>query len=89
LDNDDCTTPLPVASDSDVVNLADDSNADRDLKLHGVNPNVAPVRAAVLAAKEVMERKALDGVANVANVVENVRTAVDTGRLLEVREGIL
>ena len=34
----------------------------------------------------------LDGVARVANVVEippSVRTAVDTGRLLEAREGIL
>lgn len=86
LDNNDCT-PVPVAPDD--VNLVDNT-ADRGLKLLGVNPNVALVRAAVLAAKEVTEWKALEGVANVASVVEIVRTAVDTGRLLlEEREGIL
>ena len=95
MDNDVCCTPPPPVAPDD-VNLDDDNiAADRDLKLHGVNPSVAPVRAAVRAAKEVIERNALDGVANVANVVEipppKVRAAVDaTGRcLLEDREGIL
>ena len=54
---------------------------------------MAPVLAAVRAAKEVIERNALDGVANVANVFDipppNARTAVDTGgRLVEDRVGI-
>ena len=59
--------------------ITDDDDFRADLKLHGVNPKVALVLAAVLAAKFVMERNAfLDGVANVANVLEippSVRTA--------------
>mmetsp|Transcript_21033 Transcript_21033/g.34481 ORF Transcript_21033/g.34481 Transcript_21033/m.34481 type:complete len:105 (-) Transcript_21033:864-1178(-) len=94
-DNDIRTPPLVglTAPDGNLEegNTADDDRAD-DLKLHGVNPNVTPVRAAVLAAKDVMLRNALDGVANVASVLEippSVRTAVDTGRLEVAMDGIL
>ena len=95
-DNDIRTPPLVGLTVPD-DNLAEEDNiaiedGRDDLKLHGVNPNVAPVRAAVLAAKDVMERNAFEGVASVANVVDippSVRTAVDTGRLDVAREGIL
>ena len=86
--DDDCAVPEEVAAAAvpddvvDVIFLEDNNNDERDLKLHGVNPKVAPVRAAVLVANDFMLRKAFEGVASVAKVDDipppNVRTAVDT-----------